>query len=157
MDELKELVTKLEHAFHDRLVSVIDTLSSRPTGTNSTTSLLHQLAKLLAGAEHDQMWLALAVISGRLPTQDEVIWATLVDELGHHDARQYMLKFSGEESPDVANFTSIVDSLERLVDAQVLFLPTYRRIEQDLKAIFPGLESDVAKYRERQSTRSAKR
>lgn len=89
--------------------------------------------------------------------QDELIFATLVDELGHHDARQYMLKFSGEESADAANFTKIGESIERLIDAQVIFLPTYRRIEQDLKAIFPGLESDVAKYRERQSTRSAKR
>lgn len=38
-------------------------------------------------------------------------------------------------------------SLSTLIDTQILYLPTYRRIEQDLKNIFPDLESDVDKYR----------
>lgn len=37
----------------------------------------------------------------------------------------------------------------RLLESQILYLPTYRRIEQDLKNIFPDLESDVDKYRRR--------
>ncbi|MBL7920051.1 MAG: ATP-binding protein [Bacteroidia bacterium] len=37
----------------------------------------------------------------------------------------------------------------KIIDAQILYLPTYRRIEQDLKNIFPDLESDIDKYRRR--------
>ena len=36
-----------------------------------------------------------------------------------------------------------------LFPAQVLYLPTYRRIERDLKALFPGMEDDIEKYRRR--------
>jgi hypothetical protein len=36
-----------------------------------------------------------------------------------------------------------------LIDCQILYLPTFRRIEQDLKAIFPDLESDIDKYKRR--------
>lgn len=40
-------------------------------------------------------------------------------------------------------------NLNKLLDSQILYLPTYRRIEQDLKNIFPDLESDIDKYRKR--------
>lgn len=40
-------------------------------------------------------------------------------------------------------------SLSNLIDCQILYLPTFRRIEQDLKAIFPDLESDIDKYKRR--------
>jgi ABC-type transport system involved in cytochrome c biogenesis ATPase subunit len=49
-------------------------------------------------------------------------------------------------------FSSISEknlNLNRLLDSQILYLPTYRRIEQDLKNIFPDLESDIDKYRKR--------
>jgi hypothetical protein len=49
-------------------------------------------------------------------------------------------------------FTNISEkniNLNKLLDAQILYLPTYRRIEQDLKNIFPDLESDIDKYRRR--------
>jgi len=36
---------------------------------------------------------------------------------------------------------------------EVLFLPTYRRIEQDLRAIFPGSSSEMRAFRERASHR----
>ncbi|NER83790.1 MAG: ATP-binding protein [Leptolyngbya sp. SIO1D8] len=39
--------------------------------------------------------------------------------------------------------------LSNLISSQILYLPTYRRIEQDLKNIFPDLESDIDKYRKR--------
>lgn len=39
--------------------------------------------------------------------------------------------------------------LSNLIDCQILYLPTFRRIEQDLKAIFPDLESDIDKYKRR--------
>jgi predicted ATPase len=88
---------------------------------------------------------------------EEFLLAALEDEMGHREARQLMLKLSGEEMPEMVDFNAVNESLKAAVDVQVLFLPTYRRIEQDLKAIFPGLESDIAKYRERQASRSSKR
>lgn len=44
-------------------------------------------------------------------------------------------------------------ALSNLIDSQILYLPTYRRIEQDLKNIFPDLESDIDKYRKRKRHR----
>ncbi|MDQ2180243.1 AAA family ATPase [Marinifilum sp. D714] len=44
-------------------------------------------------------------------------------------------------------------SLENLIDSQILYLPTYRRIEQDLKNIFPDMESDIDKFRKRKRHR----
>lgn len=48
--------------------------------------------------------------------------------------------------------------LSELIDCQILYLPTFRRIEQELKAIFPDLESDVEKYdrKRRFTTRTPK-
>lgn len=43
--------------------------------------------------------------------------------------------------------------LSNLIDSQILYLPTYRRIEQDLKNIFPDLESDIDNYRRRRRHR----
>lgn len=37
------------------------------------------------------------------------------------------------------------------IDAQVLYLPTYRRIEKDLKAIFPQLDKQIKEYNERRT------
>jgi ABC-type transport system involved in cytochrome c biogenesis ATPase subunit len=39
-------------------------------------------------------------------------------------------------------FQSVNDALKETVTEQILYLPTYRRIEQDLKAIFPGLDEN---------------
>lgn len=46
--------------------------------------------------------------------------------------------------------------LSGLVDCQILYLPTYRRIEQDLKVIFPDLESDVDNYKRRRKEITSK-
>ncbi|MBE7173258.1 MAG: ATP-binding protein [Williamsia sp.] len=40
-------------------------------------------------------------------------------------------------------------AFSNLIDCQILYLPTFRRIEQDLKAILPDLESDIDKYKRR--------
>jgi len=42
--------------------------------------------------------------------------------------------------------------LESLMNTQILYLPTYRRIEQDLKNIFPDLETDIDNYKKRKRT-----
>jgi predicted ATP-binding protein involved in virulence len=48
-------------------------------------------------------------------------------------------------------FTNSIKEKESLlkaaVDAQILYLPTYRRIEQDLKTILPHLEENIENYR----------
>lgn len=63
-------------------------------------------------------------------------------------ARDYILRAAHdtEESPALK---AIEDRISASVKEQILFLPTYRRIEQDLKAIFPGIESELRKIRER--------
>lgn len=51
-----------------------------------------------------------------------------------------------------------IDDIEKKLEAfsgtQFLFLPTYRRIEQDLNAIFPGMEEEVEHIRENVKRRS---
>lgn len=37
-------------------------------------------------------------------------------------------------------------SVENELDMRILYLPTYRRIERDFKAIFPALEEDIDRY-----------
>jgi predicted ATP-dependent endonuclease of OLD family len=43
--------------------------------------------------------------------------------------------------------------LEQEIGGPILYLPTYRRIEQDLEKIFPGLEEEIEEYRQRPSWR----
>ena len=42
---------------------------------------------------------------------------------------------------------SVLERLTDKIDFFVLYLPTYRRIEHDLKNVFPGLDEDLAQYR----------
>jgi hypothetical protein len=70
-----------------------------------------------------------------------------------------MLRRSLEEEPlqqtlfeSLSEVKELEDHLARLLQSQVLYLPTYRRIERDLEKIFPGLEEEIQKYR---SLRSA--
>jgi energy-coupling factor transporter ATP-binding protein EcfA2 len=44
------------------------------------------------------------------------------------------------------NIPSNITELESVLNFHVLYLPTYRRIERDLKHIFPSLEDDLRKY-----------
>lgn len=44
-----------------------------------------------------------------------------------------------KETPAMAEFLSV---MKQVKNHQVIYLPTYRRIEQDLKAIFPALDDD---------------
>jgi ABC-type sugar transport systems, ATPase components len=39
--------------------------------------------------------------------------------------------------------------IESMLDVRILYLPTYRRIERDFKAIFPALEEDIDRYNKR--------
>lgn len=42
------------------------------------------------------------------------------------------------------------DFLEREITERILYLPTYRRIEQGLDVVFPGLEREVRRYTDRE-------
>lgn len=42
---------------------------------------------------------------------------------------------------------ALTDYMRAHLDAQILYLPTYRRIEKDLTAIFPELDEDIKKFR----------
>lgn len=55
-----------------------------------------------------------------------------------------------EPSNNIAEF-------QRKIDFHVLYLPTYRRIERDLKAIFPDLEDDIKKFNIRHNRYSSLR
>ena len=56
----------------------------------------------------------------------------------------------GRSSP-LPELESISARIQTITTAQVLYLPTYRRIEQDLQSIFPGteIEAEIKKVRER--------
>ncbi|MCY1009416.1 hypothetical protein OV079_28410 [Nannocystis pusilla] len=50
------------------------------------------------------------------------------------------LRMSGEvDSSAITRLQNLEKTIARLLPSQVLFLPTYRRIERDLKSIFPNL------------------
>src|SRR5690606_30696322 len=48
-----------------------------------------------------------------------------------------------------SEFKAKESQLKSLIDAQILYLPTYRRIEQDLKSIFPDLEENIDVFRKK--------
>jgi ABC-type lipoprotein export system ATPase subunit len=56
---------------------------------------------------------------------------------------------TGDLFPTTPNFLAVADYLKTAIDARILFLPTYRRIEKDLKAIVPDIEQRVRSYEER--------
>ena len=68
---------------------------------------------------------------------------------GLYEMIQEMYK-SGETQDLFRNqFREKENLLKRAVDAQILYLPTYRRIEQDLKTIFPHIEENIESFRRR--------
>ncbi|MBC2806362.1 hypothetical protein C3Y94_024705, partial [Rhizobium ruizarguesonis] len=53
----------------------------------------------------------------------------------------------GGAAQDSQNMAEFLHRMQGFGDYQVLYLPTYRRIEQDIKSIFPALdESDLKKF-----------
>lgn len=68
-------------ALRSRIRMLIETITGTQLGRSPTGQLLDQLELALAKASHDQMWLALAVISGRLPGQDAVLRASRIARL----------------------------------------------------------------------------
>lgn len=48
----------------------------------------------------------------------------------------------GSKRKDSPAMTAFLDALRQVGNHQVIYLPTYRRIEQDLKSVFPNLDDD---------------
>jgi energy-coupling factor transporter ATP-binding protein EcfA2 len=69
-------------------------------------------------------------------------------------------KMQNELQAEVAPFDNVAlqeaDTIikERLSDYQILFLPTYRRIEKDLQTIFPDLEEHIQTFNRRRTMES---
>jgi predicted ATPase len=73
-------------------------------------------------------------------------------------AREWVMNYLSEApQKDPPDLQSIVEKLSRLVTTQFLYLPTYRRIEQDLRSIFSGLEIEekIREFRARTRTQKA--
>ncbi len=50
------------------------------------------------------------------------------------------------DDPDMADVVNLESDLKEAVSGQILFLPTYRRIEQDFRALFPRLLEQMRRY-----------
>src|SRR5947209_3371608 len=64
------------------------------------------------------------------------------------DARilRNMLAHGSELSMFSENLRDVHEFLGSTIDAQILYLPTYRRIEKELSAVLPGLEAELRRY-----------
>jgi predicted ATP-binding protein involved in virulence len=51
-----------------------------------------------------------------------------------------------QENLFTGKLSEIDDLISKLFNVKILYLPTYRRIEQELQSIFPGMEEDIMKY-----------
>lgn len=65
-----------------------------------------------------------------------------VTQLHNQLTRRILDDSNAAASPRIA----LEKSLETLLSGRVLYLPTYRRIEKDLKEIFPGLEENIRRF-----------
>lgn len=54
-----------------------------------------------------------------------------------------------EEEDQASPISDMVAFLKNKMTEQILFLPTYRRIEKDLETIFPELQEEITQYNER--------
>lgn len=70
----------------------------------------------------------------------------------HDMLRDYMKQTKGKPT----HLQTLERLISRLVEGQFLYLPTYRRIEQDLRSIFRGveIETELRKFKERLDRRS---
>jgi predicted ATP-binding protein involved in virulence len=69
---------------------------------------------------------------------------------------EYVSRMIHQQFPLSEKLKEIDQILMDSVNYQVLYLPTYRRIEQELRSIFPGLDVDFRRLQEQLSQRSGK-
>ncbi|HEY0738660.1 MAG TPA: AAA family ATPase [Herpetosiphonaceae bacterium] len=87
---------------------------------------------------------------------DRDVLDQLSDELGVSSSvvEHYLLLLVAEESPVDEKRNNITQTIALSKLNQVLYLPTYRRIEQDLRSIFPGSENEFDHFRERMTRKT---
>lgn len=74
----------------------------------------------------------------RIPTSAVLrVHADIRSDLGRGDTR-------------VTAFQTIASEIEQVVSDKIVFLPTYRRIERELEAIFPRIEEEFRRFSERE-------
>lgn len=64
-----------------------------------------------------------------------------------------MVSITSEEKPKSEKLRHIIKKLNSAVTEQILYLPTYRRIEKELKFIFPRLDIEDMRHRSRMLSR----
>lgn len=63
---------------------------------------------------------------------------------------EYIARFAADDLHVPDSLRPTHDAIAKAVDGQILFLPTYRRIEQDLRLVFPELDREFrTQWRER--------
>ena len=115
---------------------------------NPPTQIIHQVTRRLPISVRrrviDNPQLQSYLISGDIRSlADELdlpraVIARHFAELRREDWQSTL--FEDEEGSDIAQTGK---RLEQLIDSQILYLPTYRRIEQDLRALFPHFDEDI--------------
>jgi len=79
----------------------------------------------------------------QLAIQNNIAPSILLDYLFN------MVSVSSEEKPISDKLRNIIKKLNSAVTEQILYLPTYRRIEKELKFIFPRLDIEDMRHRSR--------
>jgi ABC-type oligopeptide transport system ATPase subunit len=107
---------------------------------------IRELSRILPSRMHSQFQQLLRENPRALYGDSEAL-KTISEELGVPyrvlvDFRSYTAHSSDEEvSPD--EMVDVEKELNNVFKGRVLYLPTYRRIEQDLRSIFPGFEKEI--------------
>jgi len=130
-----------QHFAATRHIHTLMRMARHPARTRATRVLVDRL--------FEQLELQLAGSSGET---DQVLIARLAEQLEMHPrAVQQLLSDYVKETKGKPTH---IQTLERLLTGmplgQFLYLPTYRRIEQDLRSIFRGadIEAELRKFRE---------
>lgn len=79
----------------------------------------------------------------------------LSDFIYSYFTNRYTREEENKESEDAKRKKSLITSMiSKFLPGQILFLPTYRRIEHDLKSIFRGMEDDIQRFKNNLRKRS---
>jgi predicted ATPase len=105
------------------------------------------LVRRLPVAVRQRLYALLEQNEGRLVTHELEL---LCQEYGipiHYLLNEMDLSYRHSKGKSTANLRNAIESIIGSLDAQVLFLPTYRRIEQELNLIFRGMDERELKQR----------
>lgn len=114
--------------FHSaRLAHALDVLGRRP-------EIRHEFLELMRSVPLSRARSLITGLGLPLLTSDDL--RLLYDQVVHSSSRE----------PVTENLQTIDAYLNEHLQAQILYLPTYRRIEKDLNIVLPGLEDELRRY-----------